>query len=173
MNNCIDTEISELLPDLLHESLGGDTRRRVEAHLATCESCREELEVLRTVKAAAVFAPTIDTARVVQQILPYRMIVPGVEQPKRTRVVSWLVAAGLALAVVGGGSLVLSDHRFTTASDTITTANAPVHALALASNLDDLSDGNIVQLMDEMDRFEALPAAEPEPVIAVDSTDSL
>ena len=45
--------------------------------------------------------------------------------------------------------------------------------LALSTDLDDLSDGNLVQLMNDMDQFDALPAVEPEPVIAVDSGDSL
>jgi hypothetical protein len=43
----------------------------------------------------------------------------------------------------------------------------------LSTDVDNLSDGNLVQLMNEMDRFDALPAAEPEPVISVDSGDSL
>ena len=201
MNKCIDTEIQEMLPDLAHGSLDDRARRRVEAHLAGCESCREDLDVIRMVKGAAVFAPAIDVDRVVRQIPPYRMIVPGVGKPARTRVVQWLVAAGLVLAVVGGGSLMLSKQGTRTAqvatalpdsnklavtkvaTESVTAApgqNTPngaapaqTHALALASNLDDLSDGNIQQLMSDMDQFDALPAAEPEPVIAVDSGDSL
>ena len=66
MNKCIDTEIQEMLPDLLHGSLDGHERQRVAAHLATCESCREDLDVIRTVKGAAVFAPAIDVDRVVR-----------------------------------------------------------------------------------------------------------
>lgn len=201
MNKCIDTEIQEMLPDLAHGSLDDRARRRVEAHIAGCESCREDLDVIRMVKGAAVFAPAIDVDRVVRQIPPYRMIVPGVGKPARTRVVQWLVAAGLVLAVVGGGSLVVSRQGIRTpqvatvipdsntqavakapaesvsaaVGQNTTTAAAPAHthALAMASNLDDLSDGNIQQLMSDMDQFDALPAAEPEPVIAVDSGDSL
>ena len=93
MNKCTDSDIQEMLPDLLHGALPADARGRVQAHLATCEECREDLEVLQTVNSAAVFAPKIDADRVVGQIPPYRMIVPGVEHPARTRVVSWLVAA--------------------------------------------------------------------------------
>ncbi|HZF71839.1 MAG TPA: zf-HC2 domain-containing protein, partial [Gemmatimonadaceae bacterium] len=111
MNKCIDTEIQEMLPDLLHGSLDDSARRQVEAHVATCESCREILDVIRTVKSAAVFAPTIDVDRVVRQIPPYRMIVPGVEQPAHTKLVTWLVAAGLVVALVGGGSLVISKKQ--------------------------------------------------------------
>src|SRR2546423_6388556 len=201
MNKCIDTEIQEMLPDLLHGSLDERAVREVESHLAGCESCREDMVLIRAVKGAVVFAPSIDVDRVVRQIPPYRMIVPGVGQPTRTRVVSWLVAAGLLLAVVGGGSLLFP--RSTTQTPAIaridsgstkiakasaptpvesvsigakgTEVSAPAHprGLALASDIQDLSDGNLVQLMSDMDRFDALPAAEPEPVISVDSGDSL
>ncbi len=199
MNKCIDTEIQELLPDLLHGSLDERARQEVEMHLASCESCREDMDVIRTVNSAAVFAPSIDADRVVRQIPPYRMIVPGVEHPTSTRVVTWLVAAAMLVTIVGGGSLLFSrratqipavDSGSTTIAKSAgsppsesvsigaskaTEVSAPAHArgLALASDIQDLSDGNLVQLMNDMDRFDALPAAEPEPVISVDSGDSL
>jgi predicted anti-sigma-YlaC factor YlaD len=96
-----------MLPDLLHGTLAEDEMVRVEAHVANCESCQEDLDVLRMVKSAAVFAPSIDVDRVVRQIPPYRAIVPAVEAPARTRVASWLVAATLALFIVGGGSMLV------------------------------------------------------------------
>lgn len=203
MNKCIDHEIQEMLPDVLHDALDSDARARVEAHLASCESCREELDVLRAVKTAAIFAPSIDVDQVVRQIPPYTPIVPGVERPVRTRVVSWLVAASLALAVAGGGSaLVIRQWGGTSATNVASSVpNVPRQAtqtpagvnrepvvpvvtpvpvepsrargLALASDVDALSDSNLVQLMNEMDQFDALPGSEPEPVISVDSGDSL
>ena len=198
MNKCIDTEIQEMLPDLLHGSLDDRARRQVETHLATCESCREDLDVIRTVKTAAVFAPAIDVDRVARQIPPYRMMVPGVVERTHTRIVSWLVAAAVILAFVGGGSVLISKQLKTTptqvarsgsepvkmiatktAKDSLpaatTKVEAPAHprALALASDIDDLSDGNLVRLMNDMNQFDALPAPEPEPLIAVDSGDSL
>ena len=205
MNRCSDSDIRELLPDLLHGTLAADARARVEAHVATCGECGEELGVLRTVKTAAVFAPRIDVDRVVRQIPPYRTIVPVTERPVRTRVVSWLVAATMAIVVIGGGSLILMkpkvvndpravastqrppaqnptestpvNSRIPAAGATGRTAvvSAPPHprALALAANVDDLSDGDLRQLMNDMNRFDALPASEPEPVISVDSGTSL
>jgi len=200
MNNCTETQIQEMLPDLLHGSLDDGARRQVESHLATCESCREDLDVIRTVKGAAVFAPAIDVDRVVRQIAPYRMIVPGVEQPKRGRMLTWLVAAGLILGFVGGGSLVLSKQQQTAPSEVAVTnpppadvnvarsnsvatpapakkagpeVAVPPRSLALATDIEQLSDDNLVQLMNDMDQFDALPAAEPEPVISVDTGDSL
>ena len=205
MNRCSDSDIRELLPDLLHGTLAADARGRVEAHLATCDECSEELDLLRTIKTAAVFAPRIDIDRVVRQIPPYRTIVPVTERLVRTRAVSWLVAATMAIVVIGGGSLVLmkssvvNDSRAvastqrppapnpaesTPANSRIPAAGAtgrtavvsgPPHprALALAANVDDLSDGDLLQLMNDMNRFDALPASEPDPVISVDSGTSL
>jgi anti-sigma factor RsiW len=200
MNKCTDNEIRELLPDLLHGALSANARGRVEAHLATCEECREDLKVLRAVKSAAVFAPAIDVDRVVRQIPPYRTIVPAVELPARPRLVSWLVAASLAVTVVGVGSLLVTRQVTTKAPSAVITVDSPgyaipkpapasskateaitapdakvstaqphTHALALAADVDGLSDGNLVQLMNEMNRFDALPASEPDPVISVDS----
>lgn len=205
MNRCTDSNIQELLPDLLHGTLAADARGRVESHLATCGECREELDVLRTIKTAAVFAPRIDVDRVVRQIPPYRTIVPVTERPVRTRAVSWLVAATMAIVVIGGGSLVLMKPKVVNDSRTVASTQpapaptsaestqaksglpvagatrrtavvtAPPHprALALAANVDDLSDGDLRQLMNDMNRFDALPASEPEPVISVDSGTSL
>ena len=205
MNKCPDTEIQEMLPDLLHRTLTDDARERVEAHLASCESCREELEILRTVKSAAVFAPSIDVDRVVRQIPPYKAIIPGIETPAWHRPVQWLVAAAAALIIIVGGSMLATRHnakveRFVR-TDTLeprvvdnsnaslppkwapvdsqqpirrgARALAGAHALALAADVDGLSDRSLVQLMNEMDRFDALPSAEPDPVISVDSGDSL
>jgi anti-sigma factor RsiW len=196
MNDCADRDIKELLPDVLHRTLRSDDRERVELHLATCDSCREELAVLRMVNSATVFAPAIDVGRIVRQIPPYQPIVPGVRAPARNRVTQWLVAATAALLLVGGGSLVLNRPSSGTATVatgntgvvvepgtpaqspvdrqrvTATTASTP-HTFALASDVAALSDGDLVQLMNEMDGFDALPASEPEPVIAVDNGDSL
>jgi anti-sigma factor RsiW len=203
MNKCTDSDIQELLPDLLHGALAEAEKIRVEAHVATCESCQEDLDMLRTVKSAAVFAPSIDVDRVVRQIPPYRAIVPAIEAPARTRVASWLVAATLALFVVGGGSVLMtrqnssgtsvvdeakSPPRIATTPPSATSKvpvvtpnpkiTVPVtsshpHALALAAEADGLSDRGLVQLMNDMDTFDALPGSEPDPVISVDSGDSL
>ena len=203
MNKCTDSDIQEMLPDLLHRALADGERQRVEAHLATCDSCQEDLEVLRTVKSAAVFAPWIDVDSVVRQIPPYRTIVPATERPARTRVVSWLVAASLALVVLGGGSVLLQSNGSLASRSRIqqpalriakvpdATKPSPAEsvvrsrplvqpiiaphpqALALAADADGLSDGSLVQLMNDMNGFDALPASEPDPVISVDSGDSL
>jgi hypothetical protein len=212
MTECRNMEVQELLPDVLHDSLPAESRAMVEAHLAACGEGREELEVLREVKQAAIFAPAIDANRISQQIPPYRTIVPVAERPKRPKFVSWLVAGCLALVVAAGGSLLVPQRGVDDAARVATTtreaavatqtqvasdaagvtqrAQSPsdageiavndavppsthVHALAMAVGVEDLSDGDIKLLMNDMDQFDALPTAEPDPVIAVDNGESL
>lgn len=172
MNKCTDSGVKELLPDLLHRTLPADVRGRVEAHVVTCEECREELKVLRTVHSAVVFAPEIDVDKVIRQIPPYQRIIPAAELPARPRLVSWLVAASLAITVVGVGSLLVTKQDAAVAPTTVAVATrAP--ALALGADVDGLSDGNLVQLMNEMNRFDGLPATELDPVIPVDTGDNI
>ena len=164
---------------------------------ASCEECREELDVLRTVKAAAIFAPTIDVNRVVGHIAPYAKITPEVEAPARSRMVSWLVAASFLVVIAGGGSLLVVQQKdsvtpYATATPSqsvnvvpgpvtvpiagvnqVATVERPVvHTLALATGVETLSDNDLRQLMTDMDSFNVLPASEPEPVMNVDNADN-
>jgi anti-sigma factor RsiW len=194
MNSCMEIETREMLPDLLHGRLDGIARARVEKHVAGCEECREELEVLRTVKAAAIFAPTIDVNRVVGHIAPYTRIVPEVEAPARSRVVSWLVAASFLVVIAGGGSLLMvqqkdsGSYAISRPTPPVAVVPAPVaparttdvasvdqpatHTLALGTGVETLSDNDLRQLMTDMDTFDALPNAEPEPIMNVDNPDN-
>jgi anti-sigma factor RsiW len=199
MTKCTELEIQEMLPDLLHRSLDINGLSRVEAHLATCESCIEELKVLRMVAGAAVFAPSIDNDQIVRQIPPYRMPVQPPRVPARSRVVSWVVAASMLIVIAGGGSLLLAPRNQTRValrpsveqstrsaaitappaahlpdeqSTTVASVEQPAQVLAVGG-VDGLSDGDLRQLMDDMNTFDALPAPEPEPVISIDATDTL
>jgi anti-sigma factor RsiW len=162
MNKCTNSEIQELLPDLEHGRLTAVARQNVEEHLAGCESCREDLRIIRVVKGAALFEPSIDVDRVVRQIPPYRMPALPREAPPRTRVVQWLVAA-----TVGAVPETLPSPRLGVALPEV--RHTP--ALSLGADVQELSDGNIQQLMDEMDNFDALPNTEPEPILAVDTNE--
>ena len=62
----------------------------------------------------------------------------------------------------------LSTTRSPAGSGALATPEQPTHTLALAAGVDGLSDGDLRQLMNDMDSFDALPSAEPEPVLSVD-----
>ena len=176
MNECMDREIREMLPDVLHGTLAPGDRSRVDAHLATCGECRSELETLRAVQGAAVFAPNIDVDQIVRQIPPYRIITPAEKRPTASRTVGWLVAASLALVIAVGGSVMTgrTDVPEAPSSAAVVSAPAtPTHSLALASGVEDLSDGGLAQLISELNGFDALPAADLEPIFDVDTTASI
>jgi predicted anti-sigma-YlaC factor YlaD len=165
----MEREIQEMLPDVLHGTLGLADRARIDAHLASCGACREELDVLRAVQGAAVFAPSIDVESIVRHLPPYGITVPApTERRVRTPVMRWLVAAGFALVAFGAGSVFVNQDK--PATQTAVGVVPDGEALTLASGLDGLSDGELVQLMNEMDAFDALPASEPEAVFAVEGS---
>ena len=60
----------------------------------------------------------------------------------------------------------------TVSSEDLPAAARPPHALALAAGVEDLSDNDLRQLMTDMNNFDALPSAEPEPVFAVETGDN-
>jgi predicted anti-sigma-YlaC factor YlaD len=66
MSECMEGEIREMLPDVLHGTLSPADRARIDAHLANCGPCRHELKALRAVHAAAVFTPSIDVESIVR-----------------------------------------------------------------------------------------------------------
>jgi anti-sigma factor RsiW len=188
MTKCTNGEIRDLLPDMEHGTLDAAVREQVEAHLGGCESCREDLGVIRAVRSAATFEPAIDVESIVRQIPPYSMPLPRKEMPARNRMVEWLVAATIAVLLVGGSAL-LQRHapaRSVAVIDSTVvdqpqptevvlppTPTVPVTrhtpALSLAADVQELSDGNLRQLMDDIENFDALPNSEPEPVFAVDT----
>ena len=198
MTKCNAIEIRESLPDLIHAGVSGAEAGRIEAHVAACADCREELRVLRTVHGAAVFAPSIDTQRIVMVIPPYAGV-PVTERPslpRRTRTYAWLAAATVAIAFATVMVSSSGDDDLRTVPGVspspvaqvpttpepgesasvveavppaIVASAGPRPSLALAGGLDDLSDVSLVALMTSMETFDALPAAEPDPVLTVDS----
>jgi hypothetical protein len=102
--------------DLIEFSVGtltGRSRSRVLEHLATCASCRGELESLAVVADAMLdFAPTAEPSWGFEQRLVerYRADVPRAT-PRRLTTMSLLVAAALLLVLgVAVGTYVTSRH---------------------------------------------------------------
>jgi anti-sigma factor RsiW len=97
-----DHHVGEELQDLLDGRLAEPARAAIEAHVAQCLRCREELEVLERARAAARGLPTLvqpaDLAVRIASVLDAedRAWAPG---PTRRRPHRWpLVAAGLIAA---------------------------------------------------------------------------
>jgi len=122
MNDCLNAEMRESLPDLIHRNLEPATLAQVEAHVGSCDACAAELELLRAVVASMPQAPAMDVQRIVaglpvaakQGLLLHRGNVDTAATPdaaKRSQSV-WSrpilrVAAAAVIVAAGGLSLLV------------------------------------------------------------------
>ena len=217
MTECLNAEMRDALPDYLNGTLDGARTAEVRAHVAACNECAAELELLRVVAASAPSAPPVDVARIANAIpTPTRhgfMIHRGGDAPQsppRTTVVpirarpgiwsrpSVKIAAGLAIVTAGGLSLLVGRDVLrpesqvgqakpvavatVPAAPSVSVPVAPTKVassgeaqprqvasvapvgLSLTGDLQELSDEHIATLLNEMDRMDGLPSAEPEAV---------
>lgn len=65
MTECRSSELQDLLPDFVAESLDDITTARVAAHVAQCAACADDLAVLRMVRQARPRVLVPDIARIV------------------------------------------------------------------------------------------------------------
>ena len=122
MNDCMNAEIRDQLPELVHDRLDAARRAAVLAHVAACADCRDEVELLRA--ARAMFdaqTPRVDVGYIVNA-LP--LAKPRAAHIERRRPVwsDWRIAAAVTLIVAGGSSVaVMSRERGTavTVRDTV------------------------------------------------------
>jgi hypothetical protein len=122
MNDCMNAEIRDQLPDLLHERLDPATRALVMAHVETCADCRDELALLRGMQDMLTQStPRVDVPRIVQSL-------PSSYAAPQKRWLSWRLAAAAAVIAVAGTSLTLIRNRDTSvpATDSLVGAATPV-----------------------------------------------
>jgi anti-sigma factor RsiW len=103
MTDCPNGDIRDLLPDLLNGTLAPDQRAGVEAHLLTCDDCREEMELLRGMRRSMHRVSAPPAADIVRALPAYRAQVRRVGN-------GWRIAAALALLAGGGTSVVVARH---------------------------------------------------------------
>jgi Putative zinc-finger len=175
MTDCPNADIRDQLPDLLHGHLDDASRARVELHLRTCASCRQELELLRAVRRAAPEI-AVDVGR----------IVSALPAPRRRRMWNsrvWQLAAAVVF-LAAGGSAVERYVNYGRPAD-------PIHA-AVASNVDsgtgaggggevelsvgygygDLTDEQLQALLQDVEQLTAVPMTDPEvsvPIVTVNN----
>ena len=154
MTDCPNGDIRDLLPDLLHGRLGAAERAEVESHLRECADCRDELQLLRTMRSALRSAPAVDVGAIVATIPPYR----APAQPGRVHTWSgWRIAAAVTLLAAGGTSVVVArngDHGRVT----VATSPAPAaRELALAGGtIGELDDSELSALIDDIGTLNAM-----------------
>ncbi len=131
MGDSFTDRLSDYLDD---EEMSGAERAAIDAHLATCTSCRVTLAELRAVTAKASSLPDQPPAMDLWSGIAARINAASTVRPfiKRERRISFtlpqLVAAGLALMVVSGGMvwlMQLGGSRTSIPQVVATTVQAP------------------------------------------------
>lgn len=180
-------QIRDLLPDVVNDTVGGEQRRQIEDHLRSCSECASEMRVLQMVRDAPSFAPMIDAVTVSSKILPYGGV--PVERP-RSKFRAWQMVAAVAAVLLVALTLVprasqpvrapgvaapqvaVSPTKPTNQIGTITRTDSParkavvrapaIRELQVAAGLEDLSDGNLARLANDLGALDGLPSEEPE-----------
>lgn len=185
MNDCVNGDIRDRLPELVNGTLTPEDLARVQQHVRVCADCSAEAALLRTARAAMRLAPTMDTARIaaaVQASTAQRLAERRV--PARVGRI-----AAVSLAVVVAAVVVWSARDTATVTPVPRTAaavqsvvepagavtrtrQAPVQ-LALGGDISELADDELLTLLEEVSTLEAMPGEEPaalaiEPVVAVE-----
>lgn len=175
MRDCENIEIREQLPELLHGRLGPAEVTVVEQHLAGCEACRDELDVLRTARAVLTAAPTprLDHAAIAAAVSRARV-------QAAPRPLQWRWAAAITFVVLGATSVATAVRSFRNEPGidtaqvpqvvvTLDTPSAVPPAAAVApvrltagGGLDDLADEDLEALIGNLETIEVAPRAEPE-----------
>lgn len=152
MRDCANATMRDRLPDLLHAAADDLALAEVRAHVSSCDDCREELELLRLARAAAP-APRVDVERIAAAIPPF---VPQPHWGRLARSRQLRVAA--AVVVIAGGAVAGYVHSSRVAPDTMlaqATAEPGTPELGLAEPLTDLSDDDLMALLEEMSQLQA------------------
>ena len=105
MIDCPNGDVRDALPEYLDDRLDAARRRDVESHLAGCDACREELELLRALRVTMRRGVAVDTAAIAAAIPPYRA------PARRGWATGWRVAAAVVALAAGGTSVALLRAR--------------------------------------------------------------
>lgn len=173
MIECPRGDIRDLLPDLLHDRLSAATRAEVEHHVAECASCEAELELLGAMRDALSRPRVVDASRIAAAV---RSGTTERQRPARAhmRRLDWRAAAAAAVLITGGLTLVVvqrapvSSHIASPSSATtrhVGQSPATGPGLMFGGGFADLSDGDLEQLLQDVDSLSALPPVDPMPVL--------
>lgn len=191
MRDCVNAEVRDRLPELVHGLLEAAERSDVESHVAECPDCAAEAALIR--RAAGVMAlasPRMDAARIAAA-LPLRGVSARAGRPMWSG--SGLrIAAGLLIAVAGLGALQYATRD--RASDDVARIDAPLPAtggeraiarpmsgpaaggayataqvagrsgLVLVGGIDALTLDQLELLVSGVDALDAMPSADPDPL---------
>jgi hypothetical protein len=143
MGDCQNVEMRELLPERAAELLSPRDAARVDGHVAECEMCTFELEILRAARTTLRGRATVDVGRISGAVvLATRTPVRGVRRVPTRQWLGWRAAASIALVAVGATSIaVWNGGRDGARGSVATTPGTETAAVATSSGGGTLAQG--------------------------------
>ena len=103
-NGCAD--VKDLLPELIRRELEESDRAVVDAHVSSCESCTEEVELLRRIEAAAFSAPASLAADIKSAVAAEFESETGVAPGWASRSLRWRLPAAASVVLAVGTAVI-------------------------------------------------------------------
>ena len=160
MTDCPNGEVRDLLPDLLHDRLAPDERRRVEAHVASCADCQQELALLRAMRTSLRRTRPANVAAIVAAVPAYRA-------PARRSRPGWRAAAAILILAAGGTSVAVLQRGDVGVAHSVRAVAAPRELATASGAIGDLNDGELSALLQDLATLEVLPSLDDENAAAV------
>jgi hypothetical protein len=172
MIDCPNAEMRDRLPDLLHERLDASTRAAVMAHVESCAACRAELSLLREAGVALSSGVRLVDAAAIARVVVARVPTPAlfaIRTVRQPNVVPPVTETAVAVAPVtpGGpvaGATTIGKHRPAAHARQEIAVAASSAELSAAGGMSDLSDSDLKALLNDLEKMDAEPVIEPEPV---------
>ena len=99
-------DVKDLLPESIRRELEESDRAVVAAHVASCASCSEEVELLRRIQAAAVGTPASLASEIKAAVAAEMGSGAGVEYRQSGRLARWRLPAAATVALALGTAVI-------------------------------------------------------------------
>ena len=132
MNDCVNAEVRDALPDFVNNRLSELDAATIRAHVDSCAECRAEVALLRDVRALQPIAPAMDVNRIVAALPAYRSVSTATSRNESRK--SWALAAAAAIVAIGGWAITTRSvsNESAPAVAVVAPSAAPVAATASA-----------------------------------------
>ena len=107
MSDCMNTEVRDALPDLVHGRLDQLNTATMKAHVESCADCRAELALLKAVRESAPLVPPLNLERMSAAIgnyggAPVLSHAPARHTPRRGLTYGLMATLAAVVFVIGG-----------------------------------------------------------------------
>ena len=136
MSDCMNTEVRDALPDLVHGRLDQLNTATMEAHVESCAECRAELALLKAVRESAPLVPPMNVDRIAASIGNYGGASVMSHAPERhtpRRSWSYGLMATLAAVIFVVGGVVISNRGDVQSTTTVASQPATTTSVVASS----------------------------------------